>query len=153
MKLFPWQKPKPLFTKEEDDIIVNAIREAERTTSGEVRVFIESKCKYVEATDRAAEIFYKLKMDKTDDRNAALVYIAYKDHQLAVWGDEGIHKKVGDEYWQQEVNKMIANFNGDNMVEGIRQCVASIGDALHFHFPYDKDTDKNELPDEIVFGK
>lgn len=132
---------------------MNAIREAERKTSGEVRVFIESRCKYMEATDRAAEIFYKLQMDKTMDRNAVLVYIAYKDHQLAVWGDEGIHKNVGNAYWQEEVSKMIANFNTKNIVEGIRQCVADIGDALHFHFPYDKDTDKNELPDEIVFGK
>lgn len=153
MILFPWQKPKPLFTKEENDIIVNAIREAERKTSGEVRVFIESRCKYMEATERAAEIFYKLQMHKTVDRNAALVYIAYKDHQLAVWGDEGIHKKVGNAYWQEEVSKMIANFNANNIVEGIRQCVADIGDALHLHFPYDMDTDKNELPDEIVFGK
>lgn len=153
MIVFPWRRPKPLFKKAENDIIVNAIREAERKTSGEVRVFIESRCKYMEATDRAAEIFYKLQMDKTDDRNAALVYIAYKDHQLAVWGDEGIHKKVGDGYWQEEVRKMITNFNADNIVEGIRQCVTDIGDALHFHFPYDNDTDKNELPDEIVFGK
>jgi hypothetical protein len=30
--------------------------------------------------------------------------------------------------------------------------VIDIGDALHTHFPFDNDTDKNELPDDIVFG-
>jgi len=72
---------------------------------------------------------------------------------LAIFGDEGIHKKVGDEYWAGEVVKMIKAFNRDNMGEGIVQCVKDIGIALHEHFPYDKGTDKNELPDDIVFGR
>ena len=122
-------------------------------TSGEVRVFIENRCRYMDAFDRAAEIFYQLKMDKTDDRNAVLLYVALKDHQLAVFGDEGIHKKVGPEYWATELKKMIDAFDRENYAEGIRQCVVDIGEALHHHFPYNMDTDKNELPDDIVFGK
>ena len=92
-------------------------------------------------------------MYKTDSRNAVLVYVAIKDKQLAVFGDEGIHQKVGNEYWANEVIKMITAFNRDNFAEGIRQCVLNIGEALCTHFPYDKNTDKNELPDDIVFGK
>ena len=86
-------------------------------------------------------------------KNAALVYIAIKDKQLAVFGDEGIHQKVGDAYWENEVKKMIAAFNRNNITEGISQCVKSIGEALCTHFPYDEHTDKNELPDDIVFGR
>lgn len=122
-------------------------------TSGEVRVFVESHCRFVDALDRAAELFFKLEMDETDDRNAVLVYIAVRDHQLAVFGDEGIHQKVGMEYWQKEVRMMTENFKKDNYAEGIRQCVLDIGAALHQHFPYDHDTDKNELPDDIIFGR
>jgi uncharacterized membrane protein len=153
LKLFPWQKSKEFFTAEEKDRIVKAVRDAERMTSGEVRVFVESKCRYMDPLDRAAEIFFNLEMDETDDRNAVLIYVAVKDRQLAVFGDEGIHKKVGAEYWNAEVRKMIDRFKDKSYAEGIREVVMDIGTALNTHFPYNNDTDKNELPDDIVFGK
>jgi uncharacterized membrane protein len=150
MSLF---KRKEFFTDEEKQSIVDAVRIAEQRTSGEVRVFVESHCRYVNAIDRAVEIFENLQMQRTELRNATLVYVAIKDRQLAVFGDEGIHQKVGNEYWANEVMKMINAFNRDNIAEGIRQCVLNIGEALAMHFPYDRGTDKNELPDDIVFGK
>ena len=150
MSLF---KRKEFFTDEEKQSIVEAVRIAEQRTSGEVRVFVESHCRYVNAIDRAVEIFENLQMQRTELRNATLVYVAIKDRQLAVFGDEGIHQKVGNEYWANEVVKMINAFNRDNIAEGIRQCVLNIGEALAMHFPYDRGTDKNELPDDIVFGK
>lgn len=148
-----FRKKKDFFNTEEKQLITDAIRHAERMTSGEVRVFVESKCSYMDAIDRAAELFLNLQMQKTDDRNAVLIYIAMDDHQLAVFGDEGIHKKVGNEYWSTEVKKMITNFNRENYAQGISEVVEDIGDALTKHFPYNNDTDKNELPDDIVFGK
>lgn len=148
-----FRKKKDFFNTEEKQLITEAIREAEQMTSGEVRLFVESKCSYMEAIDRAAELFFKLQMQKTDDRNAVLIYIAMDDHQLAVFGDEGIHKKVGDEYWTAEVKKMIINFNKENYAQGIIAVVKDIGEALTKHFPYNNATDKNELPDDIVFGK
>ncbi len=147
------RKTKKFFSEEENERIVQSIRDAEKSTSGEIRVFVESKCRFVDALDRAAEIFAKLEMQKTEQRNAVLVYVALKDKQLALFGDEGIHQKLGNEYWNAAVKKMIAHFNKENYAAGISECVREVGEALHFHFPYDKDTDKNELPDEIVFGK
>jgi len=149
----PLFQRKEFFTDEEKQNIVDAVRNAEQRTSGEVRVFVESRCRYVNAIDRAVEIFENLQMQKTELRNATLVYVAVKDKQLAVFGDEGIHQKVGNEYWANEVVKMIHAFNRDNIAEGIRQCVLNIGEALALHFPYDRNTDKNELPDDIVFGR
>ncbi|HET9429589.1 MAG TPA: TPM domain-containing protein [Chitinophagaceae bacterium] len=149
----PWQKPKDIFSPEERSRIVEAVRLAEQRTSGEVRVFVERRCRYIDAFDRAGELFYQLRMDKTIDRNGVLLYVALKDHQLAVFADEGIYKKMGSEYWSLEVQKMIVAFNRDDYAEGIRQCVNDIGQALHQHFPFNNSTDKNELPDEIVFGR
>ena len=149
----PLFQRKEFFTDEEKQNIVDAVRSAEQRTSGEVRVFVESRCRYVNAIDRAVEIFENLQMQNTEQRNATLVYVAIKDRQLAVFGDEGIHQKVGNEYWANEVMKMINAFNRDNIAEGIRQCVLNIGEALALHFPYDRNTDKNELPDDIVFGR
>jgi len=153
MSLFSLFKKKDFFTEEEKLQIVEAVRKAERTTSGEVRVFVENRCSYMDAIDRAKEIFVDLKMNETADRNAVLVYIAMKDHQLAVFGDEGIHSKLGNDYWNAEVRKMISNFNKENYADGIKEVVTDIGEALTQLFPYNNDTDKNELPDDIVFGK
>ena len=153
MSLFSFFKKKDFFTEEEKLQIIEVVRNAEKRTSGEVRVFIESRCRYVDPLDRSAEVFFNLKMNETKDRNAVLLYIAMKDRQLAVFGDEGIHKKVGTEYWNKEVNLLINEFNTAHYGDGISQCVRDIGEALHQHFPFDNDTDKNELPDDIIFGK
>jgi len=153
MKLFPWQKQKEFFTAEEKQQVVEAIRKAEQRTSGEVRVFVESRCRFVDAIDRAVELFFQLEMDKTAERNGTIVYVAVKDKQAAVFGDEGIHQKLGQKYWEEEVNKMMVCFKQANLADGIIQCVTDIGEALYQNFPYDQKTDKNELPDDIVFGR
>ena len=153
MSLFSFFKRKDFFSEEEQQQIIEAVRNAERMTSGEVRVFVESRCSYMDAIDRAQEIFSELKMYETTDRNAVLVYVALKDKQLAILGDEGIHSKLGNDYWNTEVGKMISNFNRENYANGIKEVVTDIGEALTQLFPYNNDTDKNELPDDIIFGK
>lgn len=153
MRIFPWQKKADFFSKEEKARIIEAIQLAEQRTSGEVRVFIESRCRFVNPLDRATEVFANLKMSETDLRNATLVYVAVKDKQAAVFGDAGIHEKVGQKYWEEEVNKMLLLFRRHHLAEGLVQCIKDIGEALHFYFPYESTTDKNELPDDIVFGR
>ena len=150
---FPWQKRKHFFSDEEQQHIVDAIRNAERMTSGEVRVYVEGKCPYMDALDRASQLFFKMKMNETNDRNGVLVYVAVKDRQLAIFGDEAIHNKVGSEYWLAELKKMIEQIKDKSIAAGISEIVTDIGEVLNKYFPYNNDTDKNELPDEIVFGK
>ncbi len=145
-------KQKDWFTPTEHAAIVNAIRASEKRTSGEIRVFIESRCSYVDPVDRAVEVFFGLKMEKTEDRNGVLLYIAMKDHQLAVFGDRGIHEKVGTAFWNSEVTQMLSSFGKQNYAEGIVKIITDIGDALVAHFPYENE-DRNELPDDIVFGR
>ncbi len=153
MAIFSFFKKREFFTAEEKTQIVEAIRLAEKETSGEIRLFIESKNAYVDAIDRAAEIFFKLKMQETDHRNAVLLYIAMDHHELALFADEGIYQKAGAEYWNREVKDMLTNFSKENIVAGIAQCVGDIGQTLKEKFPYIPTEDKNELPDEIVFGR
>lgn len=151
--MWRFSRKKPLFTEAENEQIVKAIQEAERQTSGEIRIFIESRCKYVDALDRATEIFNNLQMGKTELRNGVLFYLAVKDKQLAIFADKGIHEAAGNNYWQNAVKDIISVFTKDSLIAGITTSIYKIGQALKEHFPYDKDVDKNELPDEIVFGK
>lgn len=151
--MFSFFKKRHFFTPEQNDHIVQSIKEAEKHTSGEVRVFIESHCRFMDPLDRAKEIFEQLQMHATTYRNAVLLYVALKDRQLAVYADQGIHEKTGEEQWQMAVNTMIHHFNKENYSVGISKCILEIGEALQEHFPFDPTTNKNELPDEIIFGK
>lgn len=153
LKIFPWQKKKDFFNEEEKKQLVDAVQKAEQQTSGEVRIYVESKCKFVDALDRAQEIFVSLKMHETELHNATLIYVAVKDRQAAVFGDEGIHQKVGEQYWKDVVTKMLLQFKTQKLVDGVCQGIHDLGQALKTHFPYNSSTDKNELPDEIVFGR
>ena len=153
MGIFPLFKKKEFFSAEDKKQIVEAIRKAETETSGEIRVYVESKNSYVDAIDRASEIFFKLKMQETEHRNAVLLYVAMKDQQLALYADEGIYQKAGADYWNEAVKNMLSQFTKENISNGIEQCITQIGQTLKEKFPYMAAEDKNELPDEIVFGR
>ncbi len=147
------KKKRLFFPAEEQEKILACIRAAEMQTSGEIRVYIESKCRFVEPLDRAKEIFALLKMDQTAQRNAVIVYIAMEHRQLAVYADEGIYQKTGAAFWNDAIRLILSEFDHAAYANGIAAIVQKIGAALAQHFPYDASTDKNELPDEIVFGK
>jgi uncharacterized membrane protein len=146
-------RQQKFFSAEEETKIIDAIRTAEQQTSGEVRLYIERKNRFVDPLDRAAEIFLQLKMHETTDRNAVLVYIATVHRELAVFADEGIYNKAGRQFWNEAVHTMIKEFRKDNYAEGLVEVINKTGLLLKTHFPYDASTDKNELPDDIVFGK
>ncbi len=152
MSLFSFHKKRQFFTTEQQHQMVQAVQQAEKNTSGEVRIFVESKCEYMDAVDRARDIFFSLKMEKIKDRNAVLLYMAIDDRQLALFADEGIYQRLGQEYWDREAKKMIDSFTKNDYTGGVCVVVEEIGQALKKEFPY-QSTDKNELPDQIVFGK
>lgn len=145
--------PKPLLSDAQQAQLLQTIRLAEQQTSGEIRVFLERRCRYVDATDRAAELFVEHGMQQTAQRNAVLIYIATQDHQVAIWGDQGIYEKLGPHYWQDRVQEMLGLFSKEDYLQGLLSCVEATGKALRQHFPYDRSSDKNELSDDILFGR
>lgn len=141
-----------MFSEAEKQRLVQAIRSAERLTSGEIRLFVENRCAYVDPIDRAKEAFLSLGMEKTKQRNAVLVYVALKDHQFAILGDQGIHEKVGNDFWKKEAYLLRSHFADQRILEGIETCIGEIGESLRHHFPYSSE-DANELSDDIIFGR
>ncbi len=140
------------FSKEEENRIVQAIKAAEKRTSGEIRVYIESFCDNDEPVERAAQLFATNKMDQTNDRNGVLIYIANEARQFAIWGDSGIYARTGQRFWENE-RKLLRRFlQQDQSCSGICAVVREIGDVLHEHFPADRKDNPNELPDEIIYG-
>lgn len=144
-------RPDDFFTKEQQKRIVEAIGQAERNTSGEIRVHIEKKCKK-DVLDRAADVFAMLKMHKTDLRNGVLFYLSIEDHKFAILGDGGINAKVPENFWESAKEAVLEQFKVGNPTEGLVRGILMAGEKLKAHFPYQKD-DVNELSDEISFGK
>jgi uncharacterized membrane protein len=145
---------KELLTPAEQERVVSAIRASEAKTTGEIRVFVESKCSYMDAMDRAVELFSKLGMEATERRNAVIVYLAVTDRQFAIYGDREIFEKAGGPvFWERAAIELKAYLREGTYGEGLAVCVEELGRALALHFPHDPAVPRNELPDEIVFGK
>ena len=142
---------KELLTPDETFQVKSAIKEAELNTSGEIRVHIEKKCKG-DIMDRAAFVFEKLAMYKTELRNGVLFYLATSDKKFAILGDAGINAKVPEGFWESVKDHMQDLFKKGEFAKGLSDGIKMAGISLKEHFPYQKD-DVNELSDEISFGK
>ena len=136
--------------KESDRLeIVSAIKDAEKNTSGEIRLFIEDSCGE-NVLDRAAFIFTELEMHKTKLRNGVLFYLAMESRQFAIIGDSGINEKVDKDFWHAIKHEMQNYFTEGNFHKGLTIGITMAGDALKSNFPYHSE-DANELSDDIVF--
>lgn len=137
--------------KEQQEAILSAIGQAEKETSGEIRVHLELKCKG-EILDCAADTFSRLGMHKTRERNGVLIYIAIENRQFAIIGDAGINSKVPQGFWDQTQSLMAGYFKKGDFAGGIVQGIESAGKHLKQYFPCAKD-DVNELKNDISYGK
>lgn len=137
------------FSKLEIKKIVAAIQEAEKDTYGEIRVHIDNFCKG-DAIERATEVFFKLKMNETVQRNGVLIYLAVKDHKFAIIGDEGINNVVENDFWEDIKNDMTQSFRNNLFTDGIIYGVLRCGKKLKAYFPH-QENDIDELSNEISF--
>ncbi len=135
----------------DDDRIKAAIAAAERMTSGEIRVSV-SRFFYGSVRRAAERAFQRMKMRDTKDRNGILFFIVPSRRRFAVIGDEGIHAKVGQEFWDGLVAAMAGDFREGKFNEGLVRGIGECGRMLADHFPHQGARDVNELPDEIDFG-
>lgn len=135
--------------------IESAIAELELKTSAELRVYIErhipKQSKNLTSLERNLELFQQLEMEKTKDRNAVLIYIAFKDQQCSIIGDQGIHQYVGEQFWQQQCQLMISYFKQKKFTLGVMVVIEQIARELALHFPIQPD-DQNELPNEVIIN-
>ncbi|SRR5690606_2912026 len=150
-------KVEEFLTSEEESAIIEAIRIAEKNTSGEIRVHLEATSisaesnEHVDTFDRAVEVFDMLNMQNTEAKNGVLIYVAVNDRTLVIMGDKGINDIVGQNFWESTKNIIINHFKKGNMKQGLVEGILMAGEQLKKYFPYSKD-DKNELPDDISVG-
>ena len=138
-----------ILNREEDRRIVEAIKQAELNTSGEIKVHIENYCRG-NVEERSLVVFNRLKLNETQLRNGVLIYLAVKDRQFAILGDEGINKVVEDGFWNDVKELMLSHFKEGRFAEGLEQGIKRCGEKLKTYFPYQTD-DINEIPDDISY--
>ncbi len=148
MSAIPFFK-KNIFSKAEIQQIADAIAVAEKKTSGEIRLYLEPKCK-VEPLHRAEIIFHELGMNKTEAHNGVLIYLAYTDKKFAICGDQAIYEKCGQSFWDNVKEEMQKHFLKKEILKGVLIAIEMAGDKLQTYFPYDGKTDKNELSDAPI---
>ncbi|OUS18777.1 hypothetical protein A9Q93_03095 [Nonlabens dokdonensis] len=139
-------KVEDFLTASQEQAIVEAIRKAELLTSGEIRVHLESSC--IDPISRAQELFHLLKMDNTKEENGILFYVAVDDKKFALIGDRGIHKQVGDDFWNAVRDVVLSRFRESEFQKGLIEGIELVGKKLAVYFPWQHD-DENELPNEI----
>ncbi len=143
-------KVEDFLTKEDEQEIVEAIRMAEKNTSGEIRVHIE-KTTSMDAYDRAMEVFHELKMDETELQNGVLIYLAVEDRNFVICGDKGINDVVQDDFWNCTRDVMLAEFKKGDFKQGLIDGITRAGEQLQKYFPW-QEGDTNELSNEISRG-
>lgn len=144
------KKENKFLSKKQEKDIIEAIRNAEKNTSGEIRVHIEFESS-ADHLAKAWEVFAHLEMHQTKYRNAVLFHVNPTDHNFTIIGDEGIDQVTPDDFWEEIKNEVIYHFKAGNYTEGLCKGIEMTGQALKVYFPIDED-DKNELPDEISYS-
>ena len=142
---------KDFFSESQKQEISRSIELAELNTSGEIRVHLENTCK-TEPVKRAIEVFEKLAMHQTEQRNGVLFYLAVKDKKFAIIGDQGINDLVGNDFWDEVKTEMGNQFKLSQFSIGLCKGIEMAGEKLKFHFPYQAN-DVNELSNDISFGE
>jgi len=144
-------RTKEFLGKLDHDRIVAAIGAAEAKTSGQIRVYVQRGELDGDALDYAQKKFQKLGMQATKERNGVLILVLPRARKFAVIGDEGVHQKCGDEFWQELVERMRAHFQKENFTDALVEAIEEAGKLLTRHFPKPA-APKNELSDEIIEG-
>lgn len=142
---------RKFFTQEQKESILLAISDAERLTSGEICVHLDTRCKG-DQIERAIYLFDKLGMEKTRLKNGVLIYLAIEDRKLAIIGDEGINTAVPEGFWDEVRDLMIHHFREGDFVTGLTEGIRLAGAQLGVHFPR-QDNDINELSNDISFAE
>jgi len=143
--------PEKFLTEEEKKQVDEAIRNAEKETSGEIKLFIDRFC-WGRIEDKAGRVFRRLGLSRTRERNGVLVYLVTTNREFLIYGDQGINKKVPADFWNGIKARMEDDFSRGDFGKGLAEAIETIGTQLKTFFPHGMD-DKNEIPDEIEYGK
>ena len=141
--------PRRFLTAEEDAQVRAAIADAERTTSAEIKVAMVRHC-WLSLTAKAQMLFERLGLEDTEQRNCVMILLVVTNREFLIYGDQGIHEKVGQAFWDDVRDVMAEKFHQDAFADGLCEGVRRAGEKLAEFFPWEEG-DRNEISDEILY--
>ncbi|WP_294271404.1 TPM domain-containing protein [uncultured Chryseobacterium sp.] len=141
---------KSFLTHQQIASLAEAIQSAEEHSTGEIRVHIDSNTETRDA-ETAFEVFRRLCMNNTADRNAVLFHVNFENKYLTIIGDIGIHEKVKQSYWDQLHDYITGEFAKGNYYKALESAILKTGLELKRHFPVTGEN-PNQLSNEITFS-
>jgi uncharacterized membrane protein len=141
--------PRKFLREDESARLTEAVAAAERATAAEVKVVLVRRC-WGGIRRKAARVFRKLGLHKTEQRNCVMILLALAGREFLIFGDRGIHERVGQGFWNDVRDLMAERFGSDEFGIGLCEAVRRVGEKLAEHFPHQAD-DRNEIPDEPAY--
>jgi uncharacterized membrane protein len=143
--------PNKFLTQKESEKMKRCVEDAEKKTSAELKVILVRHC-WGHIQEKAARLFRKFRLHETKNRNAVMIMLVLTDREFIIYGDEGVHEKVGQSFWDDMRNKMAACFREDKFCDGLCLGISLIGEKLAMHYPPEQE-DRNEIADNVDFEK
>ena len=131
--------------------VAAAVTEAEKTTSAEIKVVILTHC-WRDIRSKAAQLFLGYGLEKTELRNCVMILLVTTNREFLIYGDKGIHCKVGQGFWDDVRDRMSVLFAEGRHADALCEGVKRAGDKLTQFFPA-ATGDRNEVSNEVTFAE
>ncbi|MFH0910465.1 MAG: TPM domain-containing protein [Planctomycetota bacterium] len=141
--------PAAFLSPEETRLVEAATKAAEAETSAEIKLVIV-RHSWKDLLVKAEGVFQKLGLERTRDRNCVLILLVTTNREFLIYGDRGIHEKVGQNFWDDVRDVMAAAFRKDRFGDGLVEGIERMGRKLAQFFPRRED-DTDEIPNEAAY--
>lgn len=116
------------------DRIRAAIDSTEKKSTGRIAVRVLPD-DTADALESARQHLHQAELHKHPHRNAVIFLVAPKSRRFAVYGDDAIHQRVGEQFWKDVVAEMTPHFKRGDMTSALEHGIARTGEQLRAHFP------------------
>jgi putative membrane protein len=110
---------------------------------------VPRSAKRARAHRAALEQFFARRVSHTQQHNGVLIYVSLAERYARIVADDGIAAKVGQQEWQEAVDRLVAGIRDKRLGDGFVEAIGLCGAILARHFPAG-DNNPNELPDRPI---
>lgn len=123
--------------------ILKALQYVSKVSTGEVRVHVVKNPFEKDPMGSALEVFDEYAMTRTSDRNAILIYVNLSTHGFSIIADEGIHRAVGQRYWDELAINLREDLQSTQFENAVSLSIFTLAVTLGKYFP--RELENNEI--------
>lgn len=116
--------------------------------SGIIRIVVGKDRMAIEVHKTAMAEFMRFGLHETKERTGVLIFISLLERRAEIIGDKGIHSIVGEAFWKNELDRLVAGMRSHQSSKALIDVIKSVGTRLQENFPR-SESDKNEIPDHL----